>query len=214
MTKFFAGVILMGLLLFGSAGTMDYPEGRRLMIVLFVPMFLAGIVMMFRCPALLKKRLNAKEKLGEQKLVVGLSALMFIAAFALAGLSFRLGFMRLPGWVSWVGCAAFLLAYLLYAFVLRENEYLSRTIEVQENQRVVDTGLYGVVRHPMYSATILLFFAMALILRSLMALIVLLVYPALIVTRLLSEEAFLTENLAGYAEYKQKVRWRLIPFIW
>ena len=214
MTKVFAGVILMGLLLFVPAGTLAYPEGWRLMIILFVPMFLAGIVMMVKCPALLKKRLYAKEKLGEQKLVVVLSAVMFIACFVLSGLSFRQSFMLLPEWVSWAGCAAFLLAYLLYALVLAQNEFLSRTIEVQENQRVVDTGLYGIVRHPMYSATILLFLSMPLILRSKLGLIVLLVYPFLIIKRLLSEEAFLTENLAGYVQYKQKVRWRLIPFIW
>ena len=213
MAKVLAGVVLMGLLLFGSAGTLDYPEGWRLMGVLFVPMFLAGIVMMTKCPALLKKRLNAKEKLGDQKLVVLLSALLFIAAFVLAGLSFRYDFLLLPDWVCYAGCAAFLLAYAMYALVLRENEFLSRTIEVQEGQHVVDTGLYGIVRHPMYSATILLFLSMPLILRSLLSLIVLLVYPAIIIMRLRSEEAFLAENLAGYREYMQKVRWRLIPFI-
>ena len=214
MIKVFAGVVLMGLLLFGPAGTLDYPEGRRLMGILFVPMFLAGIVMMIKCPALLKKRLNAKEKLGEQKLVILLSSLMFIAAFVFAGLSFRFDFLLLPDWVSLLGCALFLLAYALYALVLRENEFLSRTIEVQENQHVVDTGLYGIVRHPMYSATILLFLSMPLILRSLLSLIVLLIYPALIIMRLRSEEIFLAQNLEGYTEYMQKVRWRLIPFIW
>ena len=214
MTKVLAGVILMGLLLFVPAGTLDYPEGWRLMLILFAPMFLAGVVMMIKSPALLQKRLNAKEKLGEQKLVVALSAAMFIACFVLSGFCFRFGFLLLPGWISWAGCAAFLLAYLLYAFVLAQNEFLSRTIEVQENQRVVDTGLYGVVRHPMYSATILLFIAMPLILRSVPGVLVLLVYPFLIVRRILSEEAFLTENLPGYAQYKQKIRWRLIPFIW
>ena len=213
MTKVFAGVILMGLLLFVPAGTLAYPEGWRLMCVLFAPMFLAGVVMMIKSPALLKKRLSTKEKLGEQKLVIALSAAMFIACFVLSGLSFRLGVMLLPEWVSWGGCAAFLLAYLLYAFVLAQNEFLSRTIEVQENQHVVDTGLYGVVRHPMYSATILLFLSMPLILRSVLGLLVLLAYPFLIVKRLRSEEDFLIENLPGYAQYTQKVRWRLIPFI-
>ena len=213
MAKVLSGVILVGLLLFLPAGTMNYPEGWWLMGVLFVPMFLAGIVMMLKSPALLKKRLSAKEKLGEQKLVILLSGLMFIAAFVLAGLSFRFGFLLLPGWVSYAGCAAFLLAYAMYALVLRENEFLSRTIEVQEGQRVVDTGLYGVVRHPMYSATILLFISMPLILRSLLSLVVLLVYPALIIVRLRSEEAFLAQSLAGYREYMNKVRWRLIPFI-
>ena len=214
MTKVLAGVLLLGLLLFGPAGTLDYPEGWRLMGILFIPMFLAGIVMMIKCPALLKKRLSAKEKLGEQKVVILLSAIMFIAAFALAGVSFRYDLLMLPQWVSFAGCAAFLLAYALYALVLRENEFLSRTIEVQEGQHVVDTGLYGIVRHPMYSATILLFISMPLILRSLLSLLVLLTYPAIIIMRLRSEEAFLAQNLEGYSEYMKKVRWRLIPFIW
>lgn len=213
MAKVFAGVVMMGLLLFAPAGTLNYPEGWRLMGVLFIPMFLAGIVMMIKSPSLLRKRLSAKEKLGEQKLVILLSGVMFIAAFVLAGFSFRYDFLLLPKWISFVGCAAFLLAYVLYAFVLRENEFLSRTIEVQEGQRVVDTGLYGVVRHPMYSATILLFLSMPLVLRSLLSLIVLLAYPAIIIKRLRSEENFLAQNLAGYAEYMKKVRWRLIPFI-
>lgn len=214
MIKLFSGVLLMGLFLFAPAGTIHYPEGQLLMLILFVPMFIAGVVMMIKSPALLKKRLNAKEKLGEQKLVVGLSVLMFIAGFVLGALSFRFNFLLLPRWVSRVGCVSFLIAYFLYALVLRENEFLSRTIEVQENQRVVDTGLYGIVRHPMYSATILLFLSMPLILRSLPSLIVFLVYPALIIARLRSEEAFLEENLEGYTQYKQKVLWRLIPFIW
>ena len=213
MAKVFAGVVMMGLLLFAPAGTLNYPEGWRLMGVLFIPMFIAGFVMMIKSPSLLRKRLSAKEKLGEQKLVILLSGVMFIAAFVLAGFSFRYDFLLLPKWISFVGCAAFLLAYVLYAFVLRENEFLSRTIEVQEGQRVVDTGLYGVVRHPMYSATILLFLSMPLVLRSLLSLIVLLAYPAIIIKRLRSEENFLAQNLAGYAEYMKKVRWRLIPFI-
>ena len=214
MIKFFAGVLLMGLFLFVPAGTIHYPEGQLLMLLLFVPMFLAGIVMMLKSPALLKKRLNAKEKLGEQKLVVGLSALMFIAGFVLGALSFRFNWLLLPRWISHAGCVSFLAAYLLYAQVLRENEFLSRTIEVQENQHVVDTGLYAVVRHPMYSATILLFLSMPLILRSLPALIVFLAYPALIILRLRNEEDFLEANLAGYTQYKKKVRWRLVPFVW
>ena len=180
MAKVLAGVVLMGLLLFGPAGTMDYPEGWRLMVALFIPMFLAGIVMMIKCPGLLKKRLNAKEKLGDQKLVILLSSLMFIAAFVLAGISFRHDILMLPGWVSFAGCALFLIAYGMYALVLRENEFLSRTIEVQEGQHVVDTGLYGIVRHPMYSATILLFLSMPLILRSLLSLIVLLLLRLLL----------------------------------
>ena len=172
LIKVFSGIVLMGLLLFLPAGTMDYPEGWRLMCILFVPMFLAGVVMMIKCPSLLKKRLSAKEKLGEQKLVILLSGLMFIAAFVLAGVSFRYDFLLLPPWVCFAGCALFLMAYAMYALVLSENEFLSRTIEVQENQKVIDTGLYGVVRHPMYSATLLLFLSMPLILGSVYAFLI------------------------------------------
>lgn len=214
MSKFFAGLILMGLLLFVPAGTMDYPEGQRLMALLFAPMFIAGIVMMKKSPDLLAKRLNMKEKLGEQVQVILLSCVMFVSGFIAAGLSFRFGFLLLPGWVSWAASALFLLSYALYAKVLQENAFLSRTIEIQENQYVVDTGLYGVVRHPMYIASILLFLSMPLILRSFLSLLIFLVYPAIIVKRILSEEAFLTENLEGYADYMRKVRWRLVPFIW
>lgn len=212
--KFFAGLILMGLLLFAPAGTMDYPEGQRLMLLLFVPMFIAGIVMMAKAPGLLAKRLNMKEKLGGQVQVIAMSCAMFVLGFVAAGLSFRLGFLLLPGWVSRAACALSLLAYALYAQVLRENAFLSRTIEIQENQHVVDTGLYGIVRHPMYIASILLFLSMPLILRSWLSLLIFAAYPAIIVKRILGEEAFLCENLEGYAEYMRKVRWRLVPFIW
>lgn len=214
LSKVSAGILMMGLLLFVPAGTMDYPEGWRFMLILFVPMVLAGFVMMAKCPELLAKRLNMKEKLGEQKQVIAASLIMFISGFAACGLSFRFGFLLLPGWVSWAACALFLLSYALYALVLRENAFLSRTIEIQENQHVVDTGLYAVVRHPMYSATILLFLSMPLILRSAAGLIVFLAYPAIIVKRLRSEEAFLRENLEGYEAYTHRVRWRLIPFLW
>lgn len=214
LTKVTAGIVLMGLLLFAPAGTMDYPEGWRFMLILFVPMVLAGFVMMAKAPDLLRKRLNMKEKLGEQKQVIAGSIVMFVLGFITCSLSFRFGFLLLPQWVSWAACAAFLLSYLLYALVLRENAFLSRTIEIQENQHVVDTGLYGVVRHPMYSATILLFLSMPLILRSAAGLVVFLLYPAIIVKRIRSEEAFLKENLEGYDAYMQKIRWRLIPFIW
>ena len=214
MGKFFAGLILMGLLLFAPAGTMDYPEGQRLMLLLFAPMFVAGVVMMRKCPDLLRKRLNMKEKLGEQTQVIALSGVMFVSGFVAAGLCFRFGFMMLPEWVSWASCVMFLASYALYAQVLRENAFLSRTIEIQENQHVVDTGLYGVVRHPMYIASILLFLSMPLILRSWLSLIIFLAYPAIIVKRILSEEAFLAENLEGYTEYMHRVRWRLVPFVW
>lgn len=214
MTKFFVGLILMVFLLFAPAGTTAYPEGQRLMVLLFVPMFAAGLVMMVKRPALLAKRLNMKEKLGEQVQVILASCVMFVCGFLAAGLSFRFDFLLLPAWVSWAACALFLMAYALYAQVLRENAFLSRTIEIQENQHVVDTGLYGVVRHPMYSASILLFLSMPLILRSLVSLAIFAVYPAIIVKRIRSEEAFLRENLEGYAQYQQRVRWRLMPFLW
>ena len=214
LIKVFSGIVLMGLMLFVPAGTLSYPEGWRFMLVLFVPMILAGFVMLAKCPELLRKRLNMKEKLGEQKQVILLSGLMFLGGFIAAGLSFRYGFMLLPQWVSFAACAAFLLAYLLYAFVLRENAFLSRTIEVQENQHVVDTGLYAIVRHPMYSATILLFLSMPLILRSAAAFVIFLCYPMIIAKRIRSEEAFLREHLPGYTDYCKKVRFRLIPFVW
>lgn len=214
MTKFFAGLILMGLLLFVPAGTTAYPEGQRLIVLLFVPMFLAGVVMMIKSPDLLRKRLNVKEKLGEQVQVILLSCAMFISGFIAAGMSFRFDFLLLPCWVSGAASVLFLLAYALYAQVLRENAFLSRTIEIQENQHVVDTGLYGIVRHPMYSASILLFLSMPLILRSFIALVIFGAYPLIIAKRIGSEEEFLEKNLEGYADYKKKVRFRLVPFVW
>ena len=184
------------------------------MATLFVPMFCAGIVMMVKNPYLLQKRLDAKEKMGDQQLVVKLSGLMFIAGFVVAGLDFRFKWLILPKGVTFAAVAVFLLSYLVYAEVLRENTYLSRTIEVQEGQKVVDTGLYGVVRHPMYGATLLLFLSMPLVLGSVYALIIFLAYPFIIRSRLIHEEKFLEKELAGYTEYKQKVKYRLIPFIW
>ena len=182
--------------------------------VLFLPMFVAGVVMMCRNPALLQSRLTAKEKQKDQDLVVKLSGLMFVAGFVLAGLGHRLGWFSLPSWVTYAAAGLFLLSYLLYAEVLRENTYLSRTIEVQKDQTVVDTGLYGIVRHPMYSATVLLFLSIPLILGSLYALLVFLVYPFIIAKRIKGEEAFLERELDGYREYKQKVKYRLLPFVW
>ena len=214
MLMFFSGVILLAALIFFPAGTLDYPAGWRLMAILFVPMFLAGLVMMVKSPELLKKRLNVKEKQAAQKGVIADSALMFIVGFMVAGLDFRLRFTLLPQWVSHAACGAFLLGYGLYAEVLRENAWLSRTVEVQEGQQVVSTGLYGVVRHPMYAATLLLFLSMPLVLRSLAALAVFLVYPALIAVRIRDEEALLERELEGYSAYKEKVRYRLIPFVW
>jgi protein-S-isoprenylcysteine O-methyltransferase Ste14 len=214
IAKFTAGVVLIGALLFLPAGTLHYPQGWLLMGILFVPMFIAGLVMMAKNPALLASRLNAKEKEREQSLVVKLSGLMFLVGFILAGLSFRFGWLMLPHWVSILGAALFLLSYALYAEVLRENTWLSRTIEVQEGQQVVSTGLYGVVRHPMYMATLVLFLSMPLVLGSALAFVVFLAYPAIIVKRLMNEEDVLSRELPGYTEYMQKVKWHLIPFIW
>ena len=212
--KFTLGVVLVGLLIFLPAGTWNYPGGWLLMGILFVPMFLAGIVMMWKNPDLLRSRLNAKEKQMEQSRVVKLSGLMFLGGFIVAGLDFRFGWLPLPKAVSMVGAAAFLIAYGLYGEVLRENTYLSRTIEVQENQKVIDTGLYGIVRHPMYSATVLLFLSMPLVLGSLISLVIFLAYPFLIAQRIKHEEAFLEKELAGYRAYKEKVKSRLIPYVW
>ena len=212
--KFLLGVILVGTLIFLPAGTLSFATGWLLMGILFIPMFLAGIVMMIKNPSLLKKRLNAKEKEGEQQTVVKLSGLMFIAGFVLAGLDFRFGWLILPPWVSIVGAVLFLLAYAIYAEVLRENTYLSRTIEVQEGQKVISTGLYGIVRHPMYSATLLLFVSMPIVLGSVIALIPFLFYPVIIGKRIINEEKVLSEGLEGYPEYMKKVKYRLIPFIW
>ena len=214
ITLFFLGVLLLAALLFLPAGTLAYPAGWRLMAILFVPMFLAGLVMMAKSPALLEKRLRAKEKQADQKDVIRLSGLMFVAGFAVAGLDFRLKFTLLPQWVSYAACAVFLLAYALYAEVLRENMWLSRTIEVQEGQKVVSTGLYGVVRHPMYAATLLLFMSMPLVLASGAAFVIFLAYPAIIAKRIRGEEELLARELDGYSAYMQKVRYRLIPFVW
>ncbi len=214
ITKFLLGAILVGVLIFLPAGSMSFFGGWLLMGILFVPMFFAGIVMIITNPDLLKSRLNAKEKREEQSLVVKLSGLMFLAGFIVAGLGFRFGWYTLPKGVVIGGAVVFLAAYILYAEVLRENTYLSRTIEVQENQKVIDTGLYGIVRHPMYSATLLLFLSMPIILGSVYSFLIFLTYPFIIAKRIRDEEEFLEKELDGYREYKQKVKYRLIPFIW
>ncbi len=214
MVKFFAGVIIVALLLFLPAWTLRYPQAWLLICILFIPMFAAGLVMMKKDPELLRKRLSAKEKESEQKTVVALSGLMFLAAFVLAGLSFRFGWLMLPFPVSIVFAVVFLIAYALYAEVLRENSYLSRTIEVQEGQKVVDTGLYGVVRHPMYSTTLILFLSMPLVLGSVISFVITLAYIPIIVKRIRNEEQVLGKDLPGYTEYMGKVKYRLIPFIW
>lgn len=214
ITKFLLGVIFVGVLIFLPAGTFSFWNGWLLMGILFIPMFAAGIVMMFKNPGLLKSRLDAKETQQEQDLVVKLSGLMFLAGFIVAGLDFRFGWCSLPQWAVVSAAAAFLVAYLLYAEVLRENTYLSRTIEVQENQTVIDTGLYRIVRHPMYSVTLILFLSMPLVLGSVYSLIIFLAYPLIIAKRIRHEEEFLEKELNGYREYKQKVKYRLLPFIW
>ena len=214
ITKFLLGVVLVGILVFLPAGSFSYMNGWLLMGILFVPMFFAGIVMMLKNPELLKKRLRAKEKQKDQDLVIKLSGLMFLGGFIVAGLGFRFDWYTLPVSVVIGGAAAFLVAYILYAEVLRENAYLSRTIEVQENQKVIDTGLYGIVRHPMYSVTLLLFLSMPLVLGSVYSFLIFLVYPFIIAKRIKGEEEFLEKELNGYSAYKKKVKYRLIPFIW
>ena len=212
--KFSLGAVLVGLLVFLPAGTFAFFNGWLFMGILFVPMFLAGLVMMAKNPKLLQSRLDAKEKQKEQDLVVKLSGLMFLAGFIVAGLGVRFDWYTLPKPVVIVSAIAFLIAYILYAEVLRENTYLSRTIKVQEDQKVIDTGLYGIVRHPMYSVTLLLFLSMPLVLGSIYSFVIFLVYPFIIAKRIKGEEEFLERELEGYREYKQKVKYRLIPFIW
>ena len=214
VSKFLLGVVLVGVLVFLPAGTLRYWNGWLFLGILFIPMFGAGLVMMAKNPSLLEKRLKAKESRAEQGLVVKLSGLMFLAGFVLAGLNVRFGWYLLPGVVSIAAAIVFLGAYVLYAEVLRENTYLSRVIEVQEGQRVIDTGLYGIVRHPMYSATLILFLAMPLVLGSLISFVIFLAYPFLIAGRIRDEEKLLEEELEGYRAYKGKVRWRLVPFVW
>ena len=212
--KFILGFAIVGLLLFLPAGSFSYWQGWLLMGILFVPMFCAGMVMMARNPDLLRKRLNAREEEKEQKTVVKLSGLLFIAALVIAGLNWRFGWCVLPNWAVWVSAGLFLICYLLYAEVLRENTFLSRTIEVQENQKVIDTGLYGIVRHPMYMATTVLFLAMPLVLASPISFAVMLLYIPLIAKRIKNEEAVLEEGLEGYKEYKLRVKYKVLPFIW
>ena len=212
--KFSLGVVLIGLLVFLPAGSLNYLNGWIFMGVLFIPMFVAGIVMLIKSPNLLRSRLDAKEKQKEQSLVVKLSGLMFIAGFIVAGLDYKYNWIEVPMFVSYIATGFFVFAYIMYVFVLKQNAYLSRTIKVQENQKVVSTGLYGVVRHPMYSATIILFLAMPLILGSLISFFIFLVYPILIGFRAVNEEKVLAKELDGYTEYMQKVKYRIIPFIW
>ncbi|MCR5186190.1 MAG: isoprenylcysteine carboxylmethyltransferase family protein [Clostridia bacterium] len=212
--KFSLGLILVGALLFIPADTFEYWNAWLFIGLLFIPMFIVGIIMMIKKPELLEKRLNAKEKEMTQKLVVLFSGLMFIIGFVVAGLNYRYGWVKIPNIIVIVASVFFIIAYILYGEVLRENEYLSRTIEVQDNQKVIDTGLYGVVRHPMYAVTVILFLTMPLILGSIISFAIFLIYPIIISKRIKNEESVLEKNLEGYIEYKEKVKYKMIPFIW
>ena len=214
LLKFLLGVVLVAALLFIPAGTLNYPNAILLMVILFVPMFLARLVLMVKNPDLLRRRLKVKEEPGEQRKIIAATGFVFVVGFILAGLDFRLDWLPLPQIISKVSALLFLLAYALYAEVLRENTYLSRTVMVEEEQKVINTGLYGLVRHPMYSATIILFLTMPLVLGSLIAFLVFLPYPIMIIKRLKNEEQVLSKELTGYTEYQKKVRYRLIPYIW
>lgn len=212
--KFISGVVMVALMIFLPAGNLNYWNGWLFMGILFIPMFTAGIILMLKNPQLLKIRLNTKENESEQKTVILLSGIMFLAGFALCGFNYRFSWIVLPKWVIIGATILFLISYILYAEVLRENTYLSRTIEVQDGQKVIDTGLYGIVRHPMYLVTILLFLAMPLVLGSVISFLIFLVYPMILAKRIKNEEKVLEEQLAGYKEYKQKVKYKLIPFVW
>lgn len=214
VSRYLLGVLLVGILIFWPAGTLDYLYGWILMAILFIPMFIAGIVLMIKNPNLLVERLDVKEKRSEQSTVIKLSGLMFLAGFIVAGLGIRLDWYILPLWVVVIASLIFVISYGLYAEVLRENTYLSRTIKVQENQKVIDTGLYGIVRHPMYSVTLLMFMSMPLVLGSVFSFLIFLAYPFIIARRIRDEEELLEKELDGYIEYKSRVKYRLIPFVW
>ena len=214
MTKFILGFILIALLLFIPAGTLDYWNAWLFIGILFIPMFMVGIILMIKNPDLLSKRLNSKENESEQKVLLLLGGIMFIGGFIVAGLNYRFQWMIIPKWMIIIATIIFLLAYLLYAEVLRENRYLSRIIEVQENQKIIDTGLYKIVRHPMYASTLFLFLSIPLVLGSLVSFLIFLIYPFIIAKRIRNEENVLEQGLEGYSEYKKKVKYKLIPFIW
>ena len=214
LMKYFSGLAIIMLLLFLPAGTFGYMNGWLFIGLLFIPMLIVGVILMLKNPALLEKRLNAKETQSEQKTVLIISGIMFLAGFAGAGLCYRFGFLMLPKWAVLLAAVLFLGSYVMYAEVLRENEYLSRTVEVQQGQKVIDTGLYGVVRHPMYSATVLMFLSIPLVLGSVVSFLIFLIYPFTLVKRIRNEETVLENGLEGYSEYKQRIKYRLIPFIW
>lgn len=213
LVKFILGVVIVGVLIFVSAGTFNYINGWIFMGILFVPMFIAGIIMMIKNPKLLESRLDVREKQKDQSIVIKLSGLMFLVGFIVAGLDFRYKWIHIQSWISYIFIAVFLLGYIMYAVVLKENTYLSRTIKVCDIQKVIDTGLYGIVRHPMYTATLILFLSMPLVLGSLVSFFIFLIYPIIIIIRIINEEKFLEKELDGYIEYKKKVKYRLIPFV-
>ena len=214
LTKYLAGLFLVGLILFLPAGTLQYPNGWRFCALLFLPMLLLGIVLFLKAPALLEKRLHSRENQAAQKQVVGIAALMFMGGFVLAGLDFRFGWTRVPVWLINAASILLLVSYGLYAEVMRENAWLSRTVEVQEGQQVVDTGLYGIVRHPMYAVTTILFLSIPLVLGSWISFAAFLIYPVLMAKRIQGEEALLEKELPGYRQYQKKVKYRMIPFLW
>lgn len=212
--RFISGVVMVAVMLLWPAGSWGYWNAWLLMGVLFIPILVLGIVMLIHSPALLRKRLEGKEKEKQQRWVVALSGVMFVASFVVAGFNFRFAWVTIPDWVTWIGVAIFLLSYVLYAEIMRENAYLSRTIEIQQGQRVIDTGLYSIVRHPMYSATILMFLSIPLILSSIISFVIMLVYIPIIAIRIKNEERILEDGLRGYKEYKQRVKYKIIPFVW
>ena len=214
ITKYFFGIILVGILLFVPAGSFNYCNAWLFMGLLFIPMFIAGIILMIKNPMLLKSRLDVKEKEMEQKQVILFSGLMFLAGFIIAGLNYRFSWITIPNVIVIISSILFIISYILYAEVLRENAYLSRTIKVQKNQKIVDTGFYGIVRHPMYSITLILFLTIPLILGSIISFVIFLIYPFIISKRIKNEEIVLERDLKGYIKYKEKVKYKLIPFIW
>ena len=214
LAKYLAGLFLVGLILFLPAGTLQYPNGWRFCALLFLPMLLLGIILFLKAPALLEKRLHSRENQAAQKQVVGIAALMFMGGFVLAGLDFRFGWTRVPVWLINAASILLLVSYGLYAEVMRENAWLSRTVEVQEGQQVVDTGLYGIVRHPMYAVTTILFLSIPLVLGSWISFAAFLIYPVLMAKRIQGEEALLEKELPGYRQYQKKVKYRMIPFLW
>lgn len=214
LIKFLSGLIMVILLIFVPAGTLHYINGCILTGILFIPMLIMGIIMSVKNPELLEKRLNAKEKDSGQKNIIRFSGIIFLAGFIVAGLNYRFKWLIVPQWTVIISSIVFLLSYAMYAEVLRENTYLSRTVEIQENQKIIDTGLYGIIRHPMYTATIFMFLSIPLVLGSVHSFVIFLLYPVIIVMRLSNEEKFLENNLDGYSQYKDKVKYRLIPFIW